>query len=116
MKKKITIAALIGILLILLTRRTAAAAPVVNTSGVQITPGKAYRAAAGYKLREKESPYNIFATTGSNANFYISGVTQASINGTLTTMAVVTYIQNGTPIYEWEFLIDINAFTGLLYG
>lgn len=108
--------AAIGILLILLTRKTAAAVQVVNTSGVQIIPGRAYRAAAGYKLRLKENPDTVFATTGSNANFYITGTTQASIDGTPATMAVVTYIQNGTPIYEWEFLIDVNAFTGIYNG
>lgn len=108
--------AAIGILLILLTRKTAAAAQLVNTSGIRITPGKAYRAAAGYKLRLKESPDTVFATTGSDANFYITGTTQVSINGTVSVMALVTYLQNGAPVYEWEFLIDINAFTGLYNG
>lgn len=115
MNRKLLIAGIIGILLFLLTRK-AVAAPTVNASGVQIIPGRAYRAAAGYKLREKESPYNVFATTGSNANFYITGTVQVNINGLPTTMAVVTYIQNGTPIYEWEFLIELNAFTGLYNG
>ena len=115
-KNKIAMAAVIGILLLLLTRKPAAASGTVNSSGLTIAPGSAYRAAAGYKLREKESPYAIFATTGSNANFYITGTAQVVINGTLTPMAVVTYLQNGTPVYEWEFLIDINAFSGEYYG
>lgn len=115
--RKLFIAGAVGLLLLLLTRRTASAASsVTNAAGIAIKPGQAYRAAAGYQLRELESPYSIFATTGTNANFYITGTVTVAINGVSTPMAIVTYIQNGTPVYEWEFLININAFTGLYNG
>lgn len=104
----IALAVIVGVFLF----KRAAATPVLNSRGVSIITGTAYRALAGYRVRETAAPYSEFATTGSSTYLLVHGIEVIAINGTLTQVARVTYVdRNGNPVNEWNWYIDINALT-----
>lgn len=95
----------------LLYFRRAKAAGVENALGLTVTPGTVYRSRSGYTVYHS-STLAAFATTGSNANFLVSGIETITIGNTLKKMARVTFVDTyGDAIHEWDFYLDINALT-----
>jgi hypothetical protein len=92
--------------LLLLTRSKA------NANGISIEKGRAYKAAPYFSLYETDSPYKVFATTGSNANFIVHGTLTVTIAGGSKNVALVTYMESYTQ--SGTYLIDVDAFTQLI--
>jgi phosphotransferase system IIA component len=96
----IVLGALVGILFI--------GRKKVNAHGLTISKGKAFKAAPYFFLYYTDAPHAVFASTGSNANFLVHGITTVMIEGQKKSVAVVTYLES--QIEVGAYLIDIDAF------